>query len=118
MIDYECIQARVETQVLVFNFVWIAALSAVVILGKHLDFGSGGGEAWLIISQEMVTRFDAFNQARSLLPEAIADSKVSLERSEAKEDAKTYFIYTAPGDNMLTPEGLRIMKKVFPCPPD
>jgi hypothetical protein len=105
-------------QVLVSNFLWIGVLSAVVILGKHLDLGGGGGDAWLIISEEMVTRFDAFNQARSMLPEAISDSKVSLERSESKEDAITYFIYTAPGDNMLTPEGLRIMKKVFLYPPD
>ena len=86
-------------------------------MGKHLDFGEGGGESWLIITEEMVTRFDAFGQARSMLPEAL-DDVVSLERADVKNDATTFFIYTSPNDNMLTPSGLRVLKKVRgPMPP-
>jgi len=96
--------------ILGLNFLWVLALSTLVIMGNHLDFGEEGGESWLIITEDMVTRFDAFGQARSMLPKAV--DTVSLERADVKDAATTYFIYTSPNDNMLTPSGLRVMKKV------
>ena len=98
-------------QILGLHFLWVFALSALVIMGNHLDFGEGGGESWLIITEDMVTRFDAFGQARSMLPKAL-DDVVSLERADVRNDATTYFIYTSPNDNMLTPSGLRVIKQV------
>lgn len=101
------------SQVLGLNWAWVFAIAAVVVMSKQLNLGGGGGEAWLIITEEMVTRFDAFNAARSMLPGLVEDD-VLLARTDRDGQASTEFIYTAAGNSMLTPEGLRVLKQV-PC---
>lgn len=94
------------------HLLWILGCSAIVVLTGGLDLGAGGGEAWLIIQEEMVERFDAFNAATSLLPGAQEDNAV-ISRVDEDWKAATAFIYTSPGDNMLTPQGLSAVKTVW-----
>eukprot|EP00193_Tetraselmis_chui_P008423 CAMPEP_0177769562 /NCGR_PEP_ID=MMETSP0491_2-20121128/10397_1 /TAXON_ID=63592 /ORGANISM="Tetraselmis chuii, Strain PLY429" /LENGTH=1003 /DNA_ID=CAMNT_0019286597 /DNA_START=224 /DNA_END=3235 /DNA_ORIENTATION=- len=78
----------------------------------QIALSTTSGEEWLLIEEEQVSRYDALNEAWDKVPDAsVGDTE--LPRTEVHDKGTTTFVYIAEqSGNMLTPEGLAVMKQV------
>ena len=101
-------------QVLGGHLLWIVLICAATLMTGQFELQEGGGATWLINGERAVENFDAFNAAREWLPGA-AEEDTLLARTDADWWSTTTIVYTSPGDNLITPEHLKVIKQV-PCP--
>jgi hypothetical protein len=102
----------VPLQVLGIHFLWIVVACSIVMMTGQIALSTTSGEEWLLIEEEQVSRYDALNEAWDKVPDAsVGDTE--LPRTEVHDKGTTTFVYIAEqSGNMLTPEGLAVMKQV------